>query len=163
MEYLENDPIRLSADRTAVEVIDQRLLPGELRWVSLRSAGEVAEAIRTLAVRGAPLIGICAAYGICIAAAKALREDREHFFERFKTDSLVISGARPTAVDPYHAAQRLRRRLERQRSAGHGPEEITEGLFEEAVSLHEEEIRTCLAISELGLTLIKDGSTVITL
>ncbi|MGH3037657.1 MAG: S-methyl-5-thioribose-1-phosphate isomerase, partial [Gaiellaceae bacterium] len=113
--------LRLEADR--VVLLDQRRLPDRVEELECRSAADVAEAIRTLAVRGAPAIGIAAAYGYALAAARG--EDLEEA-------AAALLGSRPTAVNLPWAIAELRR----------GDQEPA-ALAERARALHEEEVQRC--------------------
>jgi methylthioribose-1-phosphate isomerase len=125
-------------------ILDQRLLPLEEKWIECTSAGEVANAIRTLAVRGAPAIGIAAAYGLVLAA----RKGRE---ELMRSAGLLVS-ARPTAVNLSWAVNRL---LER--SAGKKDEGLAEFLEKEAGSIWDEEIAANQAMARFGSELFPEG------
>ena len=96
-------PVVYDPARDVVRALDQRRLPGEEVWLDLTTADEVAEAIRTLAIRGAPAIGVAAAYGLAVAARRganshALREAAER-----------LAHARPTAVNLAWAVRRMSR------------------------------------------------------
>ena len=160
MEYLETDPIRLSEDHTVIEAIDQTQLPNKESIIRLRTAQEVYDAIKTLSVRGAPCIGICAAYGVYICARKAQDKDREEFFDCLEEDAELIKSARPTAVNLEWSVKRMMDKVREEKALS--PTEIADVLYHEAVAVHEEDIATCRIISEFGLTLIHDGDSVIT-
>ena len=127
--------VRLEED--AVVVLDQRRLPDEELELRCRTAGEVAEAIRTLAIRGAPAIGVAAAYGYALAARRG--EDLEKAFD-------VLASARPTAVN-------LRGALEEMRG---------DPSAERATALHEAEIDRCRRMAQHAADLIAPGSRVLT-
>ncbi|MBR1739867.1 MAG: S-methyl-5-thioribose-1-phosphate isomerase [Ruminococcus sp.] len=160
MRYLDSDPVRLTDDGCAVSAIDQTLLPHELRRIELRTAEEFSGAIKRLAVRGAPCIGICAAYGIYVCSLKYKAMTGRELAEALKADAEIIGTARPTAVDLSWAVKRMMRRAgDNSRLSG---EALTALLRAEAEAIHEENISICERISEHGLTLLKDGSSVIT-
>jgi len=160
MQYFPTDPVQLTEDRTAIKAIDQRALPNAECFLRLRNAAAVAEAIRTLAVRGAPCIGICAAYGVYIAALAHLREEKTAFLAHLDADAAVISAARPTAVNLSWAVNRM---MEcKARHIAETPQEIAEALCTEAETIHQEDIAMCRQIAENGLKLLPDGSRVIT-
>jgi len=125
-------------------ILDQRLLPLEEKWIECTSAGEVAEAIRTLAVRGAPAIGIAAAYGLVLAARKGR-------VELVRSAGLLIS-ARPTAVNLSWAVNRL---MERAREIK--DEELADSLEKEAGSVWDEEIAANRAMARFGSELFLEG------
>ena len=160
MLYLPDDPVRLSDDGTAILALDQRRLPRSTEILTLHTAAEAADAIKTLAVRGAPCIGICAAYAVCIAAKQHEAEPEAAFRQHLQEDAAVISSARPTAVNLSWAVSRMMHS-----AAAHTdktPPEIAAVLRKEAEQIHREDIEICRKIAENGLTLLHDGAAVIT-
>jgi methylthioribose-1-phosphate isomerase len=127
--------LRLENDR--VVFLDQRLLPGQVVEVECRTAAEVAEAIRTMVVRGAPAIGIAAAYGYALAAAR--RED-------LADAESVLREARPTAVNLAWALDEL-----------HG-----DPSFERARTIHRDEVQRCWAMSAHAADLLAPGTRALT-
>lgn len=160
MKYEKNDPVRLTADGTAIEAIDQTLLPNRSKTIRLRNAEEICEAIKKLRVRGAPCIGICAAYGIYICARRITTDNSEEFFNELSLAAGKIAGARPTAVNLSWAVSRMMRKAEGNRTRPR--EELISILKAEAESIHGEDIETCRVMSEFGLTLMRDGDSVLT-
>ena len=132
--------VRLDAE--AVVLLDQRLLPGEVGYLECRTAGEVAEAIRTLAVRGAPAIGIAAAYGYALAAARG--DDLEEA-------AAVLLGSRPTAVNLPWAIAEMRR-----------GDQAPEALAARARALHEEEVERCGRMADHAAGLLGPHSRALT-
>ncbi len=126
-------------DGEALWLLDQRLLPGEEKWIACRDDAEVAEAIRTMVVRGAPAIGCAAAFGVALA-----RGPIEEAIERLKQ-------TRPTAVNLAWALERMREAA----AAG-------EPLASAAEALWRDDIDRCLRIGAAGEALIADGATVLT-
>jgi methylthioribose-1-phosphate isomerase len=123
-------------------IVEQTLLPGELKLLELSELQPVVEAIQRLAVRGAPALGVAGAYGCVIALRAGLGDDG---LER-------LAGARPTAVNLRWAVERVRK------AAGGDPGRA----LTVAREIHAEDVRTCRAIGEHGAGLIKDGSGVLT-
>ncbi len=160
MQYLATDPVQLTPDKSAIRAIDQRALPNDEQYLALRAAAAVADAIRTLAVRGAPCIGICAAYGVYIAARTHISEEKAAFLSHLEADAALIASARPTAVNLSWAVNRMLQCAARC-SAG-SPAEITAALCDEAERIHAEDITICRRIAENGLKLLPDGCRVIT-
>ena len=158
-EYLSGH-VRLGEDLTSVVILDQTLLPNEVKYLTLRTPEEMFEAIRLLRVRGAPAIGICAGY--CLAALaeqrKALPPDQ--FRAQLHQLSQYLNSSRPTAVNLSWALTRLGRLAHSMPHAD--PPAIADALVEEAIAIHKEDIAMCRAISEYGLTLIKEGDGVLT-
>ena len=129
-----------------LRLLDQRLLPLEEHYLDCRSAAEVADAIHGMAVRGAPAIGIAAAYGLVLAAQSDPRS--------FERACEVLAASRPTAVNLRWALERLRA----VRQAGGGVRELEI----EARHIHEEDVSQNLRMAELGAALIDPGSRVLT-
>jgi methylthioribose-1-phosphate isomerase len=135
----------------AVRILDQRLLPGEETYADLTSVEEVALAIETLAVRGAPLIGIAAAMGVVLGAKG---DDPEGSVAQ-AIDRLAAT--RPTAVNLIWALDRMARI-----AATADADSMFDGLLEEAKAIHAEDAEMCRRIGEAGAPLVKNGATVIT-
>jgi methylthioribose-1-phosphate isomerase len=132
--------VRLEGDR--VVLLDQRRLPDEVKYLECRSAADVAEAIRTLAVRGAPAIGIAAAYGYALAAARG---------EDLDEAAAALLGSRPTAVNLSWAIAELR--------CG---EQEPAALAERARALHEEEVERCRRMAGHAAGLLAPGTRALT-
>jgi methylthioribose-1-phosphate isomerase len=142
-----------------VRIIDQRLLPTRLVERDLRTTEDVHEAIATLAVRGAPAIGICGAMGV-VAAMSTMREASPDEFRReFHRSAARVRSARPTGVNLAWAVDRLLNRAAREVG---GTRELFEALRDEADSIREEDRAMCRRIGELGVALLADGARVLT-
>ena len=149
--------IALSSDGSAVRIVDQTLLPGQLRYIELRDREGMYEAIKALRVRGAPAIGIFAAYGVYVLARSY---GPGEFFARLDEDCDWLISCRPTAVN-------LARQVNRMRELAHAMEgaaipAIVDALGREARAIHDEDVAMCRAISEAGLSLLHSGDTVLT-
>ncbi len=143
-----------------LRLIDQTLLPVELTEIDCRTVEAVWEAIRSLRVRGAPAIGIAAAYGVCVGVQTAVAGDEAAFFRRLDEVTGYLAGSRPTAVNLFWALERMKAAAERNR--GQGPREITAALLAEARAVHEEDRQMCRAIGRHGAALLADGQGVLT-
>lgn len=140
----------------AVVLLDQRLLPFDRRFVTCRTPDEVAEAIRQMVVRGAPAIGIAAAYGMALA----LFPGSDASSEVLDRAARVLVQARPTAVNLAWAVRRMSQVAGAVRGAT--PEALREVLVREALAIHQEDIDRNRAIGIHGAALIPDEATVLT-
>jgi methylthioribose-1-phosphate isomerase len=147
----------------AVRILDQTLLPGEETYRELDSVEVVAEAIRALRVRGAPLIGIAAAMGVVQAVGKGGKRGSgaagRPVLETVRNACAVLGATRPTAVNLHWALDRMLRRAEQACGAG---EDLRDALIAEASAIWDEDRAMCERIGELGASLIPAGSTVCT-
>ncbi|MDR2171377.1 MAG: S-methyl-5-thioribose-1-phosphate isomerase [Planctomycetaceae bacterium] len=147
-----------------LRIIDQTLLPLELCAIDCRNVESVWEAIKRLRVRGAPAIGIAAAYGMVIG----VQNTGVNLFERrFYDVAQYLSSSRPTAVNLFWAIDRMKSRFESvwssSVSGGSGDVlRVLDELFSEARKIHEEDRAICRAIGEYGQAIIKNGDTFIT-
>ena len=146
-------------DQDAVILLDQRLLPGREEYVRCRTTDEVAAGIRDMVVRGAPAIGITAAYGIALAARLA-PDATAGFLPAIEDAARIIGASRPTAVNLHWAIQRMMRRVHA--LAGIPAPQARAALDAEALSIHEEDVAMNRAIGRHGAALIPDGATVLT-
>jgi methylthioribose-1-phosphate isomerase len=142
-----------------VVVLDQRKLPTVERYEFLTRVEEVADSIRNMLVRGAPAIGVCAAYGM-VAAAVAERGDGPAFLAAMNHADGVLRATRPTAVNLGWALDRMKRVAEEARSLDYAVR--TERIAAEARALHKAEIAACRAIGTLGAPFVPDGATILT-
>lgn len=145
-----------------IRMLDQRLLPTEEKYLMLRSYEEVAEAIKKMAVRGAPAIGVSAAMGLALGASQSVGTSVADLEDDFSYMCKLMSQTRPTAVNLFWAIGRMRERFESEKAAGHQPEQIKARLIEEARNIFSEDIQANRAIGHFGADLIADGDTVLT-
>jgi len=143
----------------AVVLLDQTRLPAETVEVRLGTWQEVADAIRGMVVRGAPAIGIAAAYGAALAAARSGADDLGTLRDDVARACTGLAGTRPTAVNLTWALTRMRARAD----APHGgPDEAREALRGEAEAIHAEEVARCRQIGGHGAELLRAGAQVLT-
>ncbi|MCI9649690.1 MAG: S-methyl-5-thioribose-1-phosphate isomerase [Oscillibacter sp.] len=154
------DNIRLGGDETSVVVLDQTQLPNRTVYRTLREAEEMYDAIRLLRVRGAPAIGICAAYSIYALARQWDILDYGPFAEKFRAAKSYLNSSRPTAVNLSWALNRMEKVVDA--NPQKSMPEILDLLGRECRAIHEEDIAMCRAISEHGLGLIRDGDGILT-
>ena len=156
---LEYDTVSLSDDGTALVIIDQTLLPGEIKLLHLTGQNEIWEAIQALRVRGAPAIGVAAAIGLYLAAREIKAGERGAFLERLHAAAEYLNSARPTAVNLSWALRRMERTAHQ--TAG-GAEEIRAALHRECLDMWQEDIDVCRRLGENGLSLVKPGDGLLT-
>ncbi len=144
-------PVRLSADGTMLMLLDQRALPGRELWLELRELEAVAQAIETLAVRGAPAIGCTAALGLAVAS-HAFPDERAAFELACEQAIARLAHTRPTAVNLFHALDHMRMALA---SAGEDPRAA---LRSAAQAYVDGELQACLQMGEHGAPLLPAGT-----
>ncbi len=143
-----------------LEMIDQRILPAAFEYKTYDSAEGVAEGIRSMVVRGAPAIGVAAAYGVALEALRMQNESREYFDAAMNRGLDLLTASRPTAVNLFWALDRMLRVWQ---SCEHEPlAQIAQRLLDEAHEMFAEDIRINQAIGEYGAALLKDGARVLT-
>jgi methylthioribose-1-phosphate isomerase len=145
---------------SAVVVLDQRLLPTQEVYQTCGDFRQVAEAIRTMVIRGAPAIGIAAAMGIALGVKRAVASTVEELDPQFEQICNLIACARPTAVNLFWAVERMKEVYQRARAGG--LEAVRAAMAQEATAMHDEDIRTNREIGRQGQALIPDGARVLT-
>ncbi len=153
------ESVRWSADGGAGDIIDQRLLPGALVRRELRTVEDVCDAILTLAVRGAPAIGVAGAMGLVVSLAPNAHEPREPFLARAAALGERIARVRPTAVNLSWAVDRL---LRVARATAGDARGVLDALRQEATAILDEDREMCRRIGEHGLALLGDDARVLT-
>ncbi len=154
------DNVKLGDDRSSVIIIDQTKLPNITEYLTLQTPKDLYDAIFELKVRGAPAIGICAGFGIYVLARTIETEDYDAFYSRFMEYKDYLNSSRPTAVNLSWALNRMEKVVTGHRDLS--VKEILDLLEKECCEIQEEDRRMCRAISEYGLSLIKDGDGILT-
>ena len=147
----------LYRDGRRLALLDQRLLPGAEVWLSLETAPEIAMAIRDMAVRGAPAIGVAAAYGAAFSMRSGVTTPPA---ERFGVARRLLASTRPTAVNLFAALERMDRAFAA--ITGSSPDAIEEALIREADAFAAEDIEACRRIGRLGAELLRGERAVMT-
>ena len=155
-----NCSVHLSEDGRSVVILDQTQLPNRQVWLELRTLEDTCKAIKALAVRGAPAIGICAGYAMYTLALQAEGEDYAAFRSAMEKNAETLIASRPTAVNLSWAVRRMMKIVEA--GAASGVPRILEQLRRECVAIQDEDIRMCFRISEYGLSLVKAGDGILT-
>ncbi|MHB1041617.1 MAG: S-methyl-5-thioribose-1-phosphate isomerase [Eubacteriales bacterium] len=154
------ETMRWLPEEKCLELLDQTRLPGEAVYIKCKHFRDVAQAIKRLAVRGAPAIGAAAAYGLVLAASEAGDCSRDKFLTLVREAAAELAGARPTAVNLSWALNRLMSRL-----SACGPVEagtMRDTLVEEARAIYNEDVAGNRRMGEFGQELIPDGARIIT-
>lgn len=142
-------------------LLDQTKLPVVCEEIACRDVESVWEAIKSLRVRGAPAIGIAAAYGVCVGVQNTVGEGSDAFFQRLDEVVDYLASSRPTAVNLFWALQRIKRTAYALKDSK-PPPEILAAILEDARAIHEEDRRMCHAIGAHGAKLLQDGQGVLT-
>ncbi len=157
---LDYETVELDDENSALVIIDQTKLPAMTEIVNLKTAEEIWDAIYLLKVRGAPAIGVAAAFGIYLLAKKIETDDYEIFYQEFCKQKEYLNSSRPTAVNLSWALNRMEQVCVANRDKTVA--EIKDLLKKEAVLIKEEDIQVCKAIGEYGLSLLKKGDGILT-
>ena len=157
---LNYESVALNEHENELVILDQTKLPCEINMLHLKTQEEIWQAIYKLQVRGAPAIGIAAAFGLYIAAKNIDSDKYELFFEKFHNAKEYLNLSRPTAVNLSWALNRMEKIVINNHDKS--IPEIKELLLKEATAIKDEDIKTCRMIGEYGLTLIKNGDGILT-
>jgi methylthioribose-1-phosphate isomerase len=141
------------------EMIDQRILPADFKYISYSTAADVADGIRNMVVRGAPAIGCAAAYGVALAALKLQDVNDDAFAKGMREAFEVLAESRPTAVNLFWAIDRMKSVMN---NAQGSVKEIANILLEEAHDIKREDIEINRAMGKNGAELLNDGARVLT-
>ncbi len=141
-------------------LLDQTRLPLEVSYISCSTAEEVAEAIKTMKVRGAPAIGAAAAYGLALGALRSQSSDRKTFLSEIEAAARILGATRPTAVNLFWALERMKGVF---RDAGEaGVPELKQQLLEEARLILQEDIKMNQRMGKFGSQLVPEGARILT-
>ena len=145
-----------------VVMIDQRKLPGQEVYVHCKTANEVARAIKTMVIRGAPAIGVSAAMGIALGMNRSKAQGTKQFAVELNKLCDVMAGTRPTAVNLFWAIDRMRRVFGQAVQAGHSVDEIKTILRKEADAIHDEDVDSCRQMGRFGAEVVPSGARILT-
>jgi methylthioribose-1-phosphate isomerase len=152
----------IAREADAVVMIDQRKLPAEEIYVRCRTAAEVARAIRTMVIRGAPAIGVAAAMGIALGMRTSAATGTQKFAAQFYKTCELMAATRPTAVNLFWAIERMKRSFAAAASAGESVEQIKDRLDREAEAIHDEDVASCRALGAFGADVVPPGARILT-
>jgi methylthioribose-1-phosphate isomerase len=145
-----------------IVMVDQRKLPAQELYVRCRNAQEVAKAIRTMVIRGAPAIGVAAAMGIALGMKKSAARGTRQYAVEFQKVCDLMAATRPTAVNLFWAIDRMKRAFSEGAQAGESTEELSARLGREARRIHDEDVASCRAMGAFGAEMVSDGARVLT-
>lgn len=164
MEFSQQDLMRdsahLSEDQKRVVIIDQTKLPNEEVFLEISELEDMYQAIKTLAVRGAPMIGIFAAYGVYVRALSKAKLTKDAFVREMEEEGKYLVSSRPTAVNLSWAVREMLAELRRHEAEPVA--DMVEALRQRSLSIHKENSEMSFRIAEYGLTLVKDGDGILT-
>ena len=143
-----------------VVTIDQTLLPHKLVYLKLKSCREVASAIRSMKIRGAPLIGVACAYGLALTACSSKASSKAEFVRQIEVSAAMLRGTRPTGVNLFWAVDRVLNKLHG--FSGSSVNALRDLVVNEALQMADEDARVNRVIGRNGARLIEDGDTVLT-
>ena len=146
----------------AVVMIDQRKLPASEVYVTCKTANEVAKAIKTMVIRGAPAIGVAAAMGIAVGMTRSRATGTKQFTTEFQKTCDLMAGTRPTAVNLFWAIERMKKTFAAAAQDGQSVDEIKKRLVAEARAIHDEDVHSCRTMGAHGATLVPSSARILT-
>ncbi len=145
-----------------IVMIDQRKLPAAEVYVTCRSVNAVAKAIKTMVIRGAPAIGVCAAMGLALGAERSKATGTKQFTTEFQRNCDLLAATRPTAVNLFWAIERMKRSFSDGALAGESVDQLKARLRVEADRIHDDDLASCRAIGAYGATLVPEVARILT-
>ena len=152
----------IAREDDVVVMIDQRKLPAIERYVRCRTAAEVARAIKTMVIRGAPAIGVAAAMGIALGMRKSKASGTQKLAADFQRTCDLMAATRPTAVNLFWAIERMKRAFAAEAEAGHSVDEIKDRLDRESQAIHDEDVASCRAMGAFGAAVVPMEARILT-
>ena len=143
-------------------MVDQRKLPAEEKYVRCKTAAEVARAIKTMVIRGAPAIGVAAAMGIALGMRRSKALGTKQFAVDFNKTCDLMAKTRPTAVNLFWAIDRMKRTFSAGALAGESVDELRRRLDREADAIHDEDLANCRTMGRHGAVVVPDGARILT-
>jgi methylthioribose-1-phosphate isomerase len=145
-----------------VVMIDQRKLPSREVYVRCRTGRDVAKAIRTMVIRGAPAIGVAAAMGVALELRRSTATGTTQLATEFYRTCDLLAATRPTAVNLFWALERMKRVFAGAMRAGQSTDELTATIIAEAARVHDEDVASCRALGQHGAEVVPDEGRVLT-
>ena len=145
-----------------IVMVDQRKLPATEVYVTCRNINDVAKAIKTMVIRGAPAIGVCAAMGLALGASRTKATGTKQFTTEFQKNCDVLAATRPTAVNLFWAIERMKRAFSEGALAGESVDQLKARLRTVADRIHDDDVASCRAIGVHGATLVPAEANILT-
>src|SRR5437870_1654540 len=152
----------IARENDTIVMIDQRKLPSAEVYVHCKTAAEVARAIKTMVIRGAPAIGVAAAMGIALGMRKSRATGTQKYAAEFYKICEAMAATRPTAVNLFWAIDRMKRAFAAGAAAGESVDQIKERLDREADAIHDEDVASCRAMGAFGADVVPAEATILT-
>ncbi len=152
----------IARENDTVVMIDQRKLPGEEVYVRCKTAAQVARAIKTMVIRGAPAIGVAAAMGIALGMRRSAATGTQKFAAEFYKMCELMAATRPTAVNLFWAIERLKRSFAEAAAAGESVDQIKDRLDRESTAIHDEDVASCRAMGAFGAAIVPADARILT-
>ena len=152
----------IAREPDAVVMIDQRKLPAQEIYVRCKTAAEVARAIKTMVIRGAPAIGVAAAMGIALGMRKSATTGTQKFAAEFYKVCELMAATRPTAVNLFWAIDRMKHAFAAGAEAGESVDQIKDRLDREAQIIHDDDVASCRAIGAFGAAVVPAEARILT-
>jgi methylthioribose-1-phosphate isomerase len=149
-------------DNDVIVMIDQRKLPGQEIYVQCKTAKEVAKAITTMVIRGAPAIGVSAAMGIALGVQRSKHTGTRQFTVEFNQICDLMAGTRPTAVNLFWAIGRMKQSFGSGALAGESVDELKARMRREADAIHDEDVASCKAMGRFGAEVVPPNARILT-
>ena len=152
----------IAREGDVVVMIDQRKLPAQEVYVRCKTAAEVARAIKTMVIRGAPAIGVAAAMGIALGMRKSKATGTQKFAAEFQNVCELMAATRPTAVNLFWAIDRMKRTFAAAALAGESVDQIKDRLDRESQLIHDEDVASCRAMGAFGAEVVPADAKILT-
>ena len=137
-----------------IVMVDQRKLPASEIYVTCKTVNDVARAIKTMVIRGAPAIGVCAAMALALGARRSKATGTKQFTTEFQRNCDLLAATRPTAVNLFWAIERMKRAFSDGALAGESVDQLTARLRAEADRIHDDDVASCRSIGTHGAALV---------
>src|SRR3954447_7342673 len=152
----------IAREADVVVMIDQRKLPSQEVYVRCKSAPEVARAIKTMVIRGAPAIGVAAAWGLAIGMRRSSATGTQKFAAEFQKSCDLMAATRPTAVNLFWAIEQMKRAFGAAVQAGQSVDQIKDALDREAERIHDDDVASCRAMGAVGASVVPADAHILT-